>query len=493
MSRKIKIFIYTLITSILIHGFSLSFAQYTVEDLPNPKIKGQAYFVSNPDHIISSSVMDELDAISWRIDSITACEFVIVIVDDYVGDSDFDFALKLFNTWGIGKKESNNGLLLFIAKNRHEYRFISGYGMESILPDAYLKRIGEKYLVPNFRNDDYDRGVLESSKFIQKILNAPDARAELDRLMPEAIPFWNFKNPYLRNSLLVLAVFIFLYVWISVVTKITKGKITKKSSYFPPLISGCGCMGILMFFTSFIFAFVFENFDQVYQVKNLPYFILIFGVITLGMKYNAGITAVTNSYKDEENIQQAIRKFLKWNFLPLLISPLAWIDFGRSNKRLSLHPGRLVAPDNSGNWLRINRDQADSKMRNFLDAGQLMEEKINSRDYEVWVNSKTNETKLIPWDEDKTIILCPQCHYKTFEKDLRKTITKATYSSGGLEEQYDLCKYCGYEISHGTHNTPRLVRSSSGSSGGGSGRSGGSGGGSFGGGSSGGGGAGGRW
>ncbi|UZJ64924.1 hypothetical protein OKW96_00945 [Sphingobacterium sp. KU25419] len=179
--------------------------------------------------------------------------------------------------------------------------------------------------------------------------------------MPEAIPFWNFKNPYLRNSLLVLAVFIFLYVWISVVTKITKGKITKKSSYFPPLISGCGCMGILMFFTSFIFAFVFENFDQVYQVKNLPYFILIFGVITLGMKYNAGITTVTNSYMDEENIQQAIRKFLKWNFLPLLISPLAWIDFGRSNKRLSLNPGRLVAPDNSGNWLRINRDQADSK------------------------------------------------------------------------------------------------------------------------------------
>lgn len=55
---------------------------------------------------------------------------------------------------------------------------------------------------------------------------------------------------------------------------------------------------------------------------------------------------------------------------------MAWIDFGRSNKRLSLHPGRLVAPDNSGNWLRINRDQADSKMRNFLDAGQLMEEKL---------------------------------------------------------------------------------------------------------------------
>lgn len=493
MSRILKKIIYTVFTFVLIHGASFSFAQYSIEDLPSPKIKGQAYFVSNPDHVLSQSVLEELDAISWRIDSITACEFAIVIVDDYVGDSDFDFALKLFNTWGIGKKESNNGLLLFIAKNRHEYRFISGYGMESILPDAYLKRIGEKYLVPNFRNDDYDRGVLEASQFIQKILNAPDARAELDRLMPETIPFWNLRNPYLRNSLLVLFAFVILYVWISVVTKMTRGKITKKSSYFPPLVSGCGCMGILMFFTAFIFAFVFENIEQVYQVKNLPYFILIFGIITVAMKYNAGLTTVTNSYKDEENIQQAIRKFLKWNFLPILISPLAWIDFGRSNKRLHKYKGRLLPPDSSGNWLRINRDNADSKMRNFLDAGQLMEEKINSRDYEVWVNSKTNETKLIPWDENKAIVLCPQCHYKTFEEDLRKTITKATYSSSGLEEKYDLCKYCGYTISHGTHSTARLVRSTSSSSGSGSGGSSGSGGGSFGGGSSGGGGAGGRW
>lgn len=493
MSRIFKKIIFTVLTLVLILGPSFSFAQYGIEDLPNPKIKGQNYFVSNPDQIISNHVVEELDAISWQIDSITKCEFAIVIVNDYVGDSDFDFALNLFNAWGIGKKESNNGLLLFIAKNRHEYRFISGYGMEGILPDAYLKRIGEKFLVPNFKAEDYDRGVLECSRFIQTILTAPDARTELDRLMPETIPFWNFKNPHLKNSLLVLFAFVILYVWISVVTKMTKGKITKKSSYFPPLVSGCGCMGMLMFFTSFIFAFVFENFEQVYQVRNLPYFILVFGIITLAMKYNAGVTTVMNSYKDEENIQQAIRKFLRWNFLPILVSPLAWIDFGKSNKRLYKYEGRLLAPDNSGNWLRINRDNADSKMRNYLDAGQLTEEKINSRDYEVWVNSKTNETKLIPWDENKTIELCPQCHYKTFEKDLRKTITKATYSSGGLEEKYDLCKYCGYTISHGTQSTPRLVRSSSSSSSGGSGRSSGSGGGSFGGGSSGGGGAGGRW
>ncbi len=143
---------------------------YTVDNLPSPKIKGQDYFVSNPDGILSSGTVAELDGLSTQIEATTKSEFAIVVVNDYVGDSDFEFALKLFNAWGIGKKESNNGLLLFIAKDRHEYRFITGYGMESILPDAYLKRIGEKYLVPNFRNEDYDRGVMEASEFIKTIL-----------------------------------------------------------------------------------------------------------------------------------------------------------------------------------------------------------------------------------------------------------------------------------------------------------------------------------
>ncbi len=82
-----------------------SFAQstaYTVDNLPNPKIKGQDYFVSNPDGILSSGAVSELDGLSKEIEATTKSEFAIVVVNDYVGDSDFEFALKLFNTWGIG-------------------------------------------------------------------------------------------------------------------------------------------------------------------------------------------------------------------------------------------------------------------------------------------------------------------------------------------------------------------------------------------------------
>ncbi|WP_294345658.1 YgcG family protein [Sphingobacterium sp.] len=471
-----------------------SFAQstaYTVDNLPNPKIKGQDYFVSNPDGILSSGAVSELDGLSKEIEATTKSEFAIVVVNDYVGDSDFEFALKLFNTWGIGKKESNNGLLLFIAKERHEYRFITGYGMESILPDAYLKRIGEKYLVPNFRNEDYDRGVLEASGFIKTILTAADSRAELERLMPEAIPVWSFRSPILRNSFLVLGLFAICYIWLGEVTRAIKGQLTKKSKYFPPLVSGCGCMGILMFISVFICAFALKNFEVVYQWKNLPYFIFVFGSITLAMKYNASRTQIVNSYRDEENIQRALRKFRVWGLVPLLLSPLALFDLIGLNKRIRKNELRLAPPDNSGRWLRMNKDDASTRESAYLDPGQLLEEKIGSRSYEIWINQTSNEIKLVPWDENAAFVDCPACHYRTFETGLTKTIRAATYSSQGLEERFDLCKNCGHRVSHGEHSIPVKVRSTSSSSGGGSSSS--SGGGSFGGGSSGGGGAGGRW
>lgn len=491
MHRSQQLYLYILFCLSCCLGVGPVFGQYTVDNIPSPKQKGQDYFVSNPDGILSSGTVAELDGLSTQIEAATKSEYAIVLVNDYVGESDFEFALKLFNTWGIGKKESNNGLLLFIAKDRREYRFMTGYGMESTLPDAYLKRIGEKYLVPNFRNGDYDQGVLEASRFIKTILTSPDSRAELERLMPEATPIWSLRSPILRNSLLVLALFVICYIWLGEVTRAIKGKLTKKSKYFPPLVSGCGCMGMLMFASVFICAFALNNFEVVYQWKNLPYFVFIFGSITLAMKYNASRTEIVNSYRDEENIQQALRKFRVWGLVPLLLSPLALFDLFGINKRIRRNELRLTPPDGSGRWLRMNKDDVATRESVYLDQGQLLEEKIGSRSYEIWVDQTSNETKLVPWDENAGYIDCPQCHYRTFETGLTHTIRSATYSSQGLEERFDKCKNCGHRVSHGEHSIPVKVRSSSSRSGGGG--SSGGGGGSFGGGSSGGGGAGGRW
>jgi len=146
-----------LLLIILTHNL-YSYAQYSVADIPSPKVKGQKYWVSDPDHNLSAATVMELDSILQHIDESTQAEFAVVVVNNFEGADIFEFALAVFNTWGIGKKETNNGLLLFVAKDRRSYRFVTGYGMEAMLPDAYLKRVGETYLAPNFRKSDYDKG-----------------------------------------------------------------------------------------------------------------------------------------------------------------------------------------------------------------------------------------------------------------------------------------------------------------------------------------------
>src|SRR5690606_36508771 len=169
---------------------------------------------------------------------------------------------------------------------------------------------------------------------------------------------------------------------------------------------------------------------------------------------NARRTQIVNSYRDEENIQQALRKFRVWGLVPLFLSPLALFDLFGINKRIRRNELRLTPPNGSGRWLRMNKDDAATRASAYLDQGQLLEEKIGSRSYEIWVAEASNETKLVPWDENVGYVDCPQCHYRTFETGLSRTIRSATYSSQGLEERFDKCKNCGHRVSHGEHTIP---------------------------------------
>lgn len=469
---------------------------WEVNQIPNPKLRGQKSFVSDPNHILSPSNVEYLDTISQLIDEESGAEFAIVVVNDYRGDSDFDFALELFNAWGIGKKGADNGLLLFIAKDRREYRFISGYGMERFLPDAYLKRIGEKYLVPYFKEGDYDQGLIEVSHVIRQVLTSEDSIKELESMMPEAIPFFSLKNPFFKSTLMVLGLFFLLYVYVHFVGNSLLPARAKKVSWIAPIFYGIGCMGFLMFVTLFLFAFVFENVEEVYQKKNLPYFAFILCGIILAMKITKSREALVKGYKDEFDLQKSLKKFMGFMFVPIVLSPLALIDLGMGIARVSKNSNRFKAPDDSGDWERMNRVSEAEQIRKQMDAGQKVEEKIGGRRYEVWKNRKSGKFTFIPWDIKKAYKECPQCHYHTLSVNLVNTIVAATYSSSGKGEYYDDCQNCSYHVTKDSFVIPKKVRSSSssgGSGGGGSSGGGSSGGGSFGGGSSGGGGAGGRW
>lgn len=130
----------------------------------------------------------------------------------------------------------------------------------------------------------------------------------------------------------------------------------------------------------------------------------------------------------------------------------------------------------------------------FLEKAQILEEKIKSKEYDVWVTEDESDILILEYEgSSRKYSNCKKCGYKTYGRISTKIIRKATYDSSGEKKEDYLCKNCNYQESK-TIIIPRLERSSSSSSSGGSSwSSSSSSSSSFGGGSSGGGGAGVSW
>ena len=475
-----------LLLVIAISGFS----QYTIETIPDPKKQGQHSFVSDPNGILGLTTVDALNQICIDIERQSSAEVAIVAVDDFEGASDFDFAYDLFNHWGIGKAGNNNGLLVFIARDRRKYQFITGYGMEGSLPDVTLGTIGERYLVPKFKQGDYGGGVIDAMNAIKNVLENPEVIKEL-KVEAQKNSFWYKNGDDLLAAAIVVLVFVAIFYWLSSFKKHIP-PLAGKNNY-RDFIGGCAVVFVIVFFGIFIVSFFGINVVKLLTVQALPWIAFLLGTIFLLSKYVSQRQHIINAYKDEANIVEALGRYEKRYWLLVLICPLLLVflvGYLRRKSRLKL---RLQPPDDSGKWVRLNRDEIRG-ITAYLSEGQIQEEKIKSVSYEIWQQPDDASIKLVKWKGRKYNRYedCPRCTNRTLNKVYTKTITAATYSSTGLGEKIQDCTFCKYKQSFGTVILPKLQKSSSsgsGSSGSSSSRSSGS----WGGGRSGGGGAGGSW
>jgi uncharacterized protein len=151
--------------SLILLLFSFSFVQAQIEkELPQrpqpPKLVVDYTNTLAPDQI--QALENKLDA----FDDSTSNQIAIVIVES-TGDRDIsDFAVALGRAWGIGNKEFNNGILLLVAKADRKMWIATGYGLEGALPDATAKQIIENEIKPNFKENDFYRGLDEGTDAI---------------------------------------------------------------------------------------------------------------------------------------------------------------------------------------------------------------------------------------------------------------------------------------------------------------------------------------
>jgi uncharacterized membrane protein YgcG len=104
----------------------------------------------------------EADALESKLvayNDSTSSQIAVVTVPNLGGDEIASYAQALYQSWGIGRKGKDNGILVLVAKEEHTARIQTGYGLEGAVPDALAKRIISNTLVPAFKQEQYYAGL----------------------------------------------------------------------------------------------------------------------------------------------------------------------------------------------------------------------------------------------------------------------------------------------------------------------------------------------
>ena len=169
---------------------------YRVEDVPNVQLIDYTRFVSDPNDSIDQADEAALNQrIGYLRDSLDV-EIAVVVLPAIDGDkygSAREFANELFNTWGIGKKETDRGLLILLITNEdnREITFEVGYGLEGQLTDGLCKLIQKRRMIPPMKEGRYGEGLLAGVEEVRKVLTKDSTlEAEKKRKTRNRILIW---------------------------------------------------------------------------------------------------------------------------------------------------------------------------------------------------------------------------------------------------------------------------------------------------------------
>lgn len=109
--------------------------------------------------VLSSAVEEQLTKKNETLFAATGAEIAVVCVDFLDGEDIDDFAYDVFNTWGVGSSERNNGLLLVLAIAEENYYAMPGYGIEDTFDGGALQEMLDAYLEDDFAAGNYESGV----------------------------------------------------------------------------------------------------------------------------------------------------------------------------------------------------------------------------------------------------------------------------------------------------------------------------------------------
>jgi uncharacterized protein len=157
-SRLLSLAKFTFAIVILFMAAPLAQAQTAQSPIPLPSPFTPVVDNAN---VIDPATRVKLESIYLNLKQRADIEFAVATVDTTGGRDIFEYSLDVYRGWGIGSK-TNDGFLLLVAVKDRKYYTQVGYHLEGDLNDGLVGEIQRKYLVPQFKKENYSQGIYDT-------------------------------------------------------------------------------------------------------------------------------------------------------------------------------------------------------------------------------------------------------------------------------------------------------------------------------------------
>lgn len=144
-------------------AFSVAHAEVVFPERPTG-------FVNDVAEVLSAEVQAALDAELSEFEKETGNEVAILTIPTIMEYSVEEYAVRIFEKWGIGKANEDNGILFLVVVDDRKVKIEVGYGLEGVITDGTAGAILDAEVVPWFREGNYETGIVAGTDEIVRIL-----------------------------------------------------------------------------------------------------------------------------------------------------------------------------------------------------------------------------------------------------------------------------------------------------------------------------------
>ncbi|UXN05470.1 TPM domain-containing protein [Bartonella sp. HY761] len=156
-------------------------------------------------HLLNQDTINQLSRLLVQQEQKSGDQIVIATLPNLDGRDIESYSNALFRYWKLGQKDQNNGVLFLIAPNDRAVRIEVGYGLEGVLTDAAASVIINTIVLPKFRANNYQQGIIDGTTAIITVINGEESEL-LSRIRENEARIKNEKSIEARNNFIIITI-----------------------------------------------------------------------------------------------------------------------------------------------------------------------------------------------------------------------------------------------------------------------------------------------